>query len=533
MGHASGWTMRSLRARFALLVGSVAVLVVLAAAGLFWAVQATEQALERTLAAQSRLDLLAELSGRLADYGLIAVDAVSAPTSRPERLAAARAEVDRALNAVDAKLGASVAGADSLLGRTEFAARSRPLAKLRAALDLLDRQLEQALHQPDPALRNDATRGALNAFGAITGPSLSFLVEAERRGIEAASADARALSDRLRMGALVAAVGALAAVALMHRAVTRPLLKRIEAVRRAAGAVGRGELDTRLLVTSRDELGLLVTSFNRMAARLARRERRVATDRAALEETIARRTADLRAANERLRAVDETRRRFFADVSHELRTPLTVILGECDLALRGSPPAEGYRPVLATIRKRAQRLHRRVEDMLRIARSESGQIELDLKPVSLLPVLTEAVETFAQSAKRQGVALTLQPGQADVEALADREWLRQIVEGLIDNALRHACGATQIAVALSEGPDSACIAVSDDGPGFPQPEAQLLERFARAEVRPSAPGFGIGLALARWIVERHHGAIHLGPAEGGRGARAVIHLPAERKEDVA
>ncbi|WP_368734955.1 histidine kinase dimerization/phospho-acceptor domain-containing protein, partial [Klebsiella pneumoniae] len=86
----------------------------------------------------------------------------------------------------------------------------------------------------------------------------------------------------------------------------------------------------------RDELGLLVANFNRMVARLSRREGRLAADRAALEDTVAARTADLRAANARLEAVDASRRRFFADVSHELRTPLTVILGECDLAARPS-----------------------------------------------------------------------------------------------------------------------------------------------------------------------------------------------------
>jgi two-component system OmpR family sensor kinase len=529
-----GVGMRSLKGRFALLVGSAALLVTLAAGGLFWALYAVEGTMERALAAQARLELLAELSGRLGDYGLATVDAANAATPSSSRLAVPRAEVERVLRNVDAKLGDTVASLDTLLDRTEFAARSRPLASLRAGLNVLDRQVEQALRQPDPVLRGDAIRGALNAFAAATGPTLSFLVEAEKRSIDRASEDARRLTADLRLAALLAAAAGLVAVVLMHRSITRPLFARLASVRSAAAAIGRGELDTRIPVRTRDELGLLVANFNRMAARLARRERQVARDRAALEDVIRQRTADLVAANARLAEVDQARKRFFADVSHELRTPLTVILGECDIGLRTLPgEPEGFRSVLSTIRKRAQRLHRRVEDLLRLARSDSGQLALTLQRVSLSAILADAVESCAAAARRRKIALEFSPGSADVEVLADPEWLRQIVEGLIDNALRHAAGATRIVVALLATPAGAEIAVSDDGPGFGAEGDELLERFARSPGRAGTSGFGIGLALARWVVERHDGEIRLERSETGRGARIVIRLPAERREDAA
>jgi signal transduction histidine kinase len=360
------------------------------------------------------------------------------------------------------------------------------------------------------------------------------MVEAERRGIELATADARQLTALMRISAALAAAVALIAVLLMHRSITRPLFARLDAVRQAAAAIGQGQLDLRLPVKSRDELGLLVASFNRMAARLARRERRVAADRAALEETIRERTADLVAANERLGEVDRSRRRFFADVSHELRTPLTVILGECDVALRTLPPeADVFRGSLGTIRKRAQKLQRRVEDLLRLARSESGQIELAPRPVSICSVVAEAVESFARQARRRGLSLLFDPGATDIEVLADPEWLRQIVEGLIDNALRHASGATGIQVALAAAGGGAEISISDDGPGFPASGEALLERFSRSSEGSGASGFGIGLALARWVVEQHGGSIALETLRGSHGARVVIRLPAERKEAVA
>ena len=290
----------------------------------------------------------------------------------------------------------------------------------------------------------------------------------------------------------------------MHRAITRPLFARLDAIRRGAAAIGQGELDLRLPVQSRDELGLLIASFNRMAARLRRRERQVAADRAALEETIRQRTSDLIAANERLGEVDRSRRRFFADVSHELRTPLTVILGECDVGLRTLPAeAEGFRGVLGTIRKRAQRLQRRVEDLLRLARSESGQLELALKPVSVSTILAEAVETFAADAKRRGIALAFSPGAFDVEATADPE----------------------SAAADRRGPDRQRAPPRGGGePGRRRPRRRRrrrrdfrdrrrrrLQRARRGPVRALLARLRPGLrlrhraALARWVVEQHGG----------------------------
>lgn len=523
--------MRSLKVRFALLLGGMALIALLAAGGVLWSIRLTENVIDRTLAAQHRLELLAELSGRLAQYGFAAIESIGNPDAPPEALSVTRDRVDEALNRVDDALGNGMATSTNLEDRIQYVARTRPLANVRAARAMLDRQVTLVRRESDPDRRKTAMQGALNAFGAMTGPPLSLLVEAERRSMNAGSEAAATLSNRLTAASAAVAL-ALAFVGVLYRSVTRPTLARIEEIRRAAGAVGSGALDTRLSVETRDELGLLVANFNRMAARLARREGRLAADRAALEDTVEARTADLRAANERLEMVDRSRRRFFADVSHELRTPLTVILGECDLAQRSTERAAGkpvdHGPVFATIRKRAQRLKRRVEDLLRVARSESGQIELDRRSVSAVAVLGDAVDSAGSEAARRRVELVLEPGDRDIEISADPEWLRQVVESLIDNALRHASGLTRITVSLNGGAgpqgSRALITIDDDGPGFPEQGEGLFERFRR-EARSGEAGFGIGLALARWVVERHDGAISLGRAERG-GARVVIDLPA-------
>ena len=136
--------MRSLKVRFALLLGGTALLVILAALGGLASIGAAERTIDRTLAAQGRLELLVELSGRMTQYGLAALEAVSNPDAQPEGLAVARAHVDRALVAVDEALGRSIAVSNDPLDRTQYAARTRPLAA--------------------PARRAEGARGGVEVF---------------------------------------------------------------------------------------------------------------------------------------------------------------------------------------------------------------------------------------------------------------------------------------------------------------------------------------------------------------------------------
>ncbi len=507
------------------MVAGAALLTLLAAAGILFAVHTSDLAVERLTISQRRLDLLAETSGRLTDYAFAAVDSAQATTPSRLRLTSLRDQIEAVMASADT---VPVQGA----GTPENPRRM--LTQLRSDFETLDTTVIGALDQPDAGVRNDTIRGALNGFALSAGPRLSSLVEGERQAVQRGREEIARTSSRLAWAAVIAAVLGIAVAFLLHRKITRPLLRRIGAIEDAATAIGRGKLDTRLVVGARDELGLLVARFNRMAVSLARRENTLSQDRAALEKTVAERTADLTAANERLAAIDKSRRRFFADVSHELRTPLTVVLGECDIALRAPAiPEEETRSILTTIRQRALRLHRRVEDMLRVARSESGEIALDFRRVDLSRILQEAVESHMAIARRHKLALELELPEAPGDIVADGDWIRQVVEGLIDNAIRHAKGATTIRITLEETPDAVRIFVVDDGPGIPEvAREQVFERFVRRDGNDPS-GFGIGLALARWVITRHQGSIDITSDKmTKRGTRVEIVLPkaADRSE---
>lgn len=532
--------MRSIKFRLGILVMGCLLIALASAGGVIYALHVTDRTIDLALDAQRRLDLLTEMSGRISAYGLSAISGANDARIRETRLKDSEAAVYASIDALTPEIAQAISHSSAPSGANEMAARTKPLEQVRAGFRVMVRQIEEAFAQDDPQTRADRIRGAFNGFATMTGPYLFFLMQADRRGVDAARADSRAISAALSRAAVALVTVALIVSLILYRVISRPILAAVAEIRDAALAIGRGERSVRLPVRQRDELGLLAVVFNRTIARLRRREERVAAGKQALETTIADRTAGLRAANDRLAEIDRSRRRFFTDVSHELRTPLTVILGECEIALL-TPPAEGgqidadentrrlaaQHAAFGIIRRRAQRLHRRVEDMLRVARSENGTIELRFAPVSLQGICRTAIEAFEGSTKRRDIEIRLEQSDEDIFVEGDAEWLRQLVEGLIDNALRHAAGASKVSLECGWDSESAMLSVRDDGPGFGtgNPE-DLLVRFARRPSNEGVSGHGIGLALARWVIDKHDGTVTLGKASAPLGgAEILIRLP--------
>jgi two-component system OmpR family sensor kinase len=270
-------------------------------------------------------------------------------------------------------------------------------------------------------------------------------------------------------------------------------LKPLKDVAGTADEIGRARDFGRRIPArrSRDEVALLSTSFNRML--------------------------------EQLQDSFESQRRFVADASHELRTPLTTIQGNAGLLARGPEVSdEVRRAAAADISAETSRMTRLVDRMLTLARADSG-LKLGLAPLELEPVVLEVCRQ-AQTVHPDRELLTV----ANSATIAgDEDAIRQLIWILLDNALRHA--RSRVTVTLSTEGEWARLTVADDGPGIDASEREkVFERFYRSDRARAGHGAGLGLSIARWIVDQHHGRILAGQGHESGGAAMYVDLPLAR-----
>jgi signal transduction histidine kinase len=217
-------------------------------------------------------------------------------------------------------------------------------------------------------------------------------------------------------------------------------------------------------------------------------------------------------------------REFAADASHELRTPLAVVRGSVEHLLRhpSSTIAEQHE-TLEDVKAETDHLTELVEALLLLARADSGAIELDRQPLDLADATTTALEPLTGMAKARGVILSLDA--RPTTAVGDALRIRQLVTILVDNAIQHSPPGSTVSVQTEPLGDRAVVIVADEGSGIrPEDLPRVFERFWRAPDAPSG-GAGLGLSIARWIVERHGGTIEATSPTGG-GARFEVSLPA-------
>ena len=216
-------------------------------------------------------------------------------------------------------------------------------------------------------------------------------------------------------------------------------------------------------------------------------------------------------------------REFAADASHELRTPLTVIRTSVEhLRRHADEPVSTVGDALEDIDAEVGQLTSMVDDLLLLARSDSGAITLERVPLELDDVASEAAAAFAGPATARGVQVVVDPEPAPLSG--DPARLRQLVTILIDNAIRHSPAGGEVRVAIRAADGQATVSVADQGPGIRALDLpHVFDRFWRA---PDAPdgGTGLGLAIAKWIAERHGGSIVASSPDTG-GALFIVHLP--------
>ena len=224
--------------------------------------------------------------------------------------------------------------------------------------------------------------------------------------------------------------------------------------------------------------------------------------------------------------VEKTRRDFIANVSHELRTPLTSIQGYTETLLDGSAENGHSREFLDIIRKNAARMSRLTEDLLTLARVESGEHRFDVQAVAASELLREAVQNFREDARAHGIELQVLDAPAKMVA-ADREAIHQVFSNLVDNALKYGSAGGRIVVGARPAARGVEFYVQDFGSGISSEHLpRLFERFYRVDKARSreSGGTGLGLAIAKHIVLAHGGAIRA-ESELNYGSTFIFTLP--------
>jgi len=225
--------------------------------------------------------------------------------------------------------------------------------------------------------------------------------------------------------------------------------------------------------------------------------------------------------------VEKTRRDFIANVSHELRTPLTSIRGYAETLLESDGALnDSTREFLDVIRRNAERMGRLTEDLLVLARVESGEDKLDLRPQPASHLLAEAASSLQEDARAAGVEFAVEPA-GDWMVMADAYAVHQVFGNLISNALRYAQSGKKIIIGATEKADGIEFFVRDFGPGIASEHLpRIFERFYRVDKARSreSGGTGLGLAIVKHIVLNHGGSVRVESAVG-HGSTFFVVLP--------
>lgn len=273
----------------------------------------------------------------------------------------------------------------------------------------------------------------------------------------------------------------------------RRALAPVDRIVETARIISAEDLSRRLDTPERkDELGRLVEVLNDMLARL--------------EQSFA--------------AV----RHFSADAAHELRTPLTILKGELEVAGRSPQSEDEYHRVLTSCLEEVDRLSALVEDLLFLARSDSGNVGLSQAPVNIADILDDVTPALSALAEDAAVTCTIHSTQS-LWVHGSESLLFRLVFNLGENAIKYTPPGGSVLLVLNKNKDKAVLEVSDTGPGIaPEEQERIFDRFYRGDRARSRGGTGLGLALARSIALIHHGCIAV-ESTPGKGSTFRVILP--------
>jgi signal transduction histidine kinase len=301
---------------------------------------------------------------------------------------------------------------------------------------------------------------------------------------------------QLLAAGLVSAAIALLMARWLARGMTQPLRDMAQAAKR----METGDYSTLVHTRSRDEVGQLAEAFNKMSAELE--------------------------------GVERLRRELVANVSHELKTPITAIRAHLENLLDGVERPDP--DTLQIMLSQSERLGRLVDQLLDLSRLESGDVPLDRERVLLAPLVSQVISEIDVARSDRGVEVSSEIPEDLPPAWADRERVHQVLFNLVDNAVRYTPAGGAVTVSAHGHNGSVKVEVHDTGVGIPAEHLpKLFERFYRIDIsrsRGEEGGTGIGLAIARSVVEAHGGHIHA-DSEPGNGSTFTFELPAAAAGD--
>lgn len=335
-------------------------------------------------------------------------------------------------------------------------------------------------HSEAPFLLLAVAAGDHSKLVQVVGTSLSTLDDAVHRVVMALAVG----------GPLVVALAGLGAWMLAGAA-----LAPVERMRRQAAEISEHDRDATLAVPGTgDEIASLARTLNRLLGRL--------------QDALSR------------------QRGFAASAGHELRTPLAILRAELELARRQGRSRQELAAAVDSAAEETERLVKLAEDLLVLARSDGDVLTVSLVDRDVVAVVARSVERFGERAAASSVTLALH-APAPLVAPVDESRLRQVMDNLLDNALRFAPAGTEVEVRVTAPAEEILIEVADRGPGFP-PEllGRAFEQFSRADGTRARDhgGAGLGLSIVRALVEAHHGRVSASNRPAG-GATVDVVLP--------
>ena len=275
---------------------------------------------------------------------------------------------------------------------------------------------------------------------------------------------------------LALSIATLAAI-LVSVFLSRGIVSNVQSITKASKKISKGHYSNRVPVKSQDELGQLAQSFNLMA--------------------------------EDLEQVESRRTQLIADVSHELRTPLTYIKGAMEALQDGVLPASNE--TYEQVHQEASRLSRLVDDLQELSRIEAGVIQLDLQPSHIENLTQSVIKRFSPIAKNKNISLDVDLPKSLPLVTMDDSRITQVLTNLVSNAIQYSPQDGKVLISAKPGENEMMVSVSDSGIGIP-PEhiSHIFTRFYRVDKsrsRNSGGGSGIGLTIAKSLVEAHQGRI--------------------------